>query len=264
MMNKKILFFDIDGTILHVPGGQPNPSAELKEAIKTLRANGHLCFIATGRTFAYLNTNVLDLAFDGFVTCNGAVVLKDDEILFSNFFTKELSQEIVDMMDRYHNSYTILGSKKVYAKKEFEDIYKTFKLFNVPMQNVVSEYSVSNLDIAKFEISAHTKEVADYIRSLKDRGCEIIEFYGSDYFEFTMPNATKGKAIQQLLKVLDVPVEDSIAFGDGDNDIEMFDVVGYAVAMGNGSEKAKAASDKVTETCKENGIVNELKRMGLI
>ena len=110
-MNKKILFFDIDGTILHVPSGQVNPSQELKDAIKKLQSQGHLCFIATGRTYAYLNKNVLDLGFDGFVTCNGAVVLKDDHVLLNNFFSKELSTEIVDFMDKYNNSYTILGPK---------------------------------------------------------------------------------------------------------------------------------------------------------
>ena len=49
-MNKKILFFDIDGTILQVPN-QPNPSKELKDAITKLRNNGHLCFIATDSLF---------------------------------------------------------------------------------------------------------------------------------------------------------------------------------------------------------------------
>ena len=262
-MNKKILFFDIDGTILHVPGGQPNPSKELKEAIKTLRQQGHLCFIATGRTYAYLNTNVLDLDFDGFITCNGAVVLKDDEVVLSHLFSKQLAKEIVDFCDERDQSYSILTPKYVYAKETFMDVYKLFNLYNVPMQNVRSEFSVSNLDVAKFEISAHTKDVANYIRSLGNQGLEIVDF-GNDYFEFTMPNVTKGKAIIELLDLLNIPVEDSIAFGDGDNDVEMFDVVGRAVAMGNGTPAAKAAADIITEPCVENGIVNELKRMGLI
>ena len=262
-MNKKILFFDIDGTILQVPD-QPNPSKELKDAITKLRNNGHLCFIATGRTYAYLNKNVLDLGFDGFVTCNGAVVLKDDHILLNNFFSKELSTEIVDFMDKYNNSYTILGPKKVYTRNEFTDIFKTFEKFNVPMENVVTEFIVSDLDIAKFEISAHTKVVADYIRSLKQRGLEIVEFNGADYFEFTMPGITKGQAILKVLDKLNFSLEDSIAFGDGDNDVEMLNVVGYGVAMGNASEAAKQAADTITESCMENGIVKELKRLELI
>lgn len=54
-----------------------------------------------------------------------------------------------------------------------------------------------------------------------------------------MPHTTKGGAIRDILNILNISRKDSIAFGDGDNDIEMIKVVGHGVAMGNGSDGVK-------------------------
>ena len=263
-MKQYILFFDIDGTLLDVPHGQYKPSDELKNAIKELQLNGHLCFIATGRTFAYLNSDILDLNFDGFITCNGAVVLKDDDVILSHYFPKELSTEIVNYFKSQNQSYTLCGPKKAHTEPQFSDIFDEWERFHVPTANVSTNTNLDEIDVAKFEVTTKSDEVAMYIRNLKNKGLEIVEYNGMKIFEFNMPYVTKGKAIIELLNLLNIPISQSIAFGDGNNDVEMLKTVGYGVAMGNGSEAAKAAADKVTETCANNGIVKELQRLGLI
>lgn len=263
-MNQHIFFFDIDGTLLDVPHGQAKPSNELKLAIQELRSNGHLCFIATGRTYAYLNPDILELNFDGFITCNGAVVLKDDQVILSHYFPKQLSTQIVEYFKSQNQSYTLCASKKAHTEPHFTNVFKEWERFQVPKQNVSTNTNLDEIEVAKFEVTAINDKVAQYIRNLKNQGLEVVEYNGLKIFEFNMPNITKGKAILELLDVLNIPVSQSIAFGDGNNDVEMLKTVGYGVAMGNGSEAAKLAADKVTEPCADNGIVKELERLGFI
>lgn len=95
-------------------------------------------------------------------------------------------------------------------------------------------------------------------------GYEVVWYPGLDYAEITMPHATKGEAIKEVLELLDISRDNSIAFGDGDNDIEMLKVVGHGVAMGNGSKAVKEVADMITDTCLNEGIVKELQRLGLV
>lgn len=263
-MKKYIIFFDIDGTIIHVPSGHSEPSNSLKNAIQSLQQQGHLCFIATGRTYAYLNPKILDLNFSGYITCNGAIIIKDNDVIASHCFNSDLKNEIVECMNQYNNSYAICGPKKAYTKSSFLDVLNNFIKFEVPQSNVCTDFDLNSIDCAKFEITAYHPEITTYIRSLKDRGLEVVEFGKGEYFEFSMPNITKGKAILELCQLLNIPIENTIAFGDGDNDIEMFQTVGYSVCMGNGTDAAKKVAHSITETCAEDGIVKELKRLKLI
>lgn len=263
-MRKHILFFDIDGTIIHVPSGHPTPSEDLKRAITSLQKQGHLCFIATGRTYAYLNPKILDLNFSGFITCNGAIIIKDNEVIASHCFERNFTKEIVTFMNQYNNSYAICGPKKAYTQANFTDVLNNYIKFEVPSENVSTEFNLDEIDCAKFEITSYSPEITSYIKSLQERGCEVVTFGKDEYFEFSMPNITKGKAIIELCDLLNIPIEDTIAFGDGDNDIEMFQTVGYSVCMGNGTDAAKKAAHKITESCADDGIVNELRRLKLI
>jgi len=262
-MKQYILFFDIDGTLLHVPAGYKKPSKYLREAFQQLKQNGHLCFIATGRTYAYLHKDILDLNFDGFVTCNGAVVLKDNQVILSHYFPRNTIQQIIDFMDEQDNGYTLCAPKKAHALPKYKEIFDTFKLFNVPEENVSTEINLNEINVAKFEITAKNDIVKNYILDLGHQGYEIVN-HGMNIFEINMPGVSKGNAIIDLLKDLDIPIENSIAFGDGNNDIEMLKVVGRGVAMDNASDECKKAADVITESVKDEGIVRELQRLGLV
>lgn len=65
---------------------------------------------------------------------------------------------------------------------------------------------------------------------------------------------TKAAGILEVLKHLDIPIEQSYAFGDGKNDIEMLEAVGCGIAMGNASDEVKKYADKVTDTVQNDGV----------
>ena len=67
-----------------------------------------------------------------------------------------------------------------------------------------------------------------------------------------------------MLEATGIDIENSYAFGDGLNDLEMLKMVGTGIAMGNAVDEAKAVADYVTTSCSNDGIWNGLVRLGLI
>ena len=263
-MDKYILFFDIDGTILDGFNGHKTISEPLREAFKQLKENGHLCFLATGRPLAYLNDDILSVDFDGYVLCNGAVIIKDDKIILEHLFPKDVVKELVKTMDKNNNAYFLNYLKEVYFSKNGLEQNELFGNEVIKNGIIYYNYNLDDIKVTKIEINNLEEKTTAYLKEMEKQGYELVWYPGLDYAEVTMPQVTKGKTIQKVLQFLDIPVENSIAFGDGDNDIEMLKVVGHGVAMGNGSENVKEAADIVTDTCINEGIVKELKRLGLI
>lgn len=64
-MDKKLIFFDIDGTL--IPEGDTEITKSAVEAIKRAQENGHLCFINTGRPIGTVSSNIMDVSFDGYI-----------------------------------------------------------------------------------------------------------------------------------------------------------------------------------------------------
>ena len=82
--------------------------------------------------------------------------------------------------------------------------------------------------------------------------------------EITPNYITKAEAIRQILKMRECGREDTVAIGDGDNDIEMIRFAGTGVAMGNGSPWAKEIADYVTAPIKEDGLWKAFRHLGLV
>lgn len=101
-MEKKIIFFDVDGTLYtNELGGITD---NVKKAIAATRALGHLCFVASGRPYGYIADNVKDIGFDGYVLANGANIKYQNHDLEKRFLNykdvKELCQKLKEKKDR--------------------------------------------------------------------------------------------------------------------------------------------------------------------
>lgn len=262
--NQFILFFDIDGTIVDSYNGHLTISKTLRKAFLQLKENGHLCFIATGRPLAYLNDDILSIGFDGFVLCNGAVVIKDHQIIKESLFPKDVVNNLVDTMDKNNNAYFLNYLKEVYFSKNGIEKNELFGHEVIKNGIIYREYDLNNIKVTKIEINNLEEKTTAYLKEMQALGYEVVWYPGLDYAEITMPHATKGEAIKEVLELLDISRDNSIAFGDGDNDIEMLKVVGHGVAMGNGSKAVKEVADMITDTCLNEGIVKELQRLKLV
>ena len=98
------------------------------------------------------------------------------------------------------------------------------------------------------------------LEALVKTNMEPLPGYGSDHcFEFYSPTISKALAIERVLNYYQIPKKQSYGFGDGENDIEMFNYVKHSIAMGNASADVMAAADITTDTIENDGLAKILK-----
>ena len=93
--------------------------------------------------------------------------------------------------------------------------------------------------------------------------CEIGRWYPA-FADVTAKGDTKQKGIDEIIRYFDIKLEDTMAFGDGGNDISMLRHAAIGVAMGNANDDVKETADYITTSVDEDGIQKALKHFGII
>ena len=91
------------------------------------------------------------------------------------------------------------------------------------------------------------------------QGCESSRWY-PDFADITAKNVNKGNGLLAIAAHQGIKAEETMALGDGGNDMSIIKQAGIGVAMGNANEALKAVADYVTEPVDENGVYHALKR----
>ncbi|CDQ19906.1 hypothetical protein SAMN05192559_103149 [Halobacillus karajensis] len=257
-MTKKIALFDIDGTLLDHDKKLPEKT---KTAIQALKEEGVFCAIATGRApFMYKKLRE-ELGIDSFVSFNGQYVVFEGQEVYNN----PLSEP---ELERLHNHAEGNDHPMVFMNHEEMKA-------SVPDHNHIEE-SLGTLYID------HPSADASFFRGRKIyqallfcEGDEIEEYREAyDAFDYirwhpvscdVLPKGgSKAEGIKKLVEAAGLHMEDTYAFGDGLNDIEMIREVGTGIAMGNAVSETKAVSDFVTKDVAEDGIAHAIYELGLL
>ena len=139
-----------------------------------------------------------------------------------------------------------------------DTVVETQRAFNDDVPDTGRYYGENIYQIMAF-VSEKEKNLLDDlldecdITSWSDTGIDIIPRDGG-----------KTNGIQMFLDQNGIDRSETMAFGDGENDVAMLEYVGIGVAMGNGKEAVKEAADYVTDTVEDHGIEKALKHFGLI
>lgn len=253
---KKAVFFDIDGTLLDCAGQIKTITPNVKKAIRRLQASGDYVFIATGRPYAFLSQEILEFGFDGFILTNGAQVILHNKTIYKKTMEKNFVKQLVQTFENYDIQYILEGDNDSYMKacyKEFYDFYETFGIFR---DKIKGDYNLEEVEVQKVEALCPTKEALTFCLSFLNEHPEYDHFASMDAksVEIYSKKNKKASGILEALKYLDIPIEQSYAFGDGKNDIEMLEAVGCGIAMGNASDEVKEYADKVTDTVQNDGV----------
>ena len=265
IMERKLLFFDIDGTLL--PGlNMPVPESTIA-AIRRAQALGHYIFINTGRSKSVIPKEIAAMPFDGFLCGCGTHVTLHGNVLVDKEFdlarAKELplrARELGIGVVLEGNDFCYYDSKGALTEQEitvFKSIFCDYP-DRIKDTNECDEYHYS-----KFCIYSTTKEkltdlllpFADYFEPI-DRG--------DSFFEVVPVGYSKASAIDTILAHLNQPLSDCYVFGDSSNDLSMLNHVPNSIAMGNSSPDVLAAASYVTTPVWRDGIANAMKHFGLI
>lgn len=264
-MNQKLLFFDIDGTLITEGTGEIPEST--RAAVREARAQGHLLFINTGRTRASLPKDVLEMGFDGLVCgCGTNIYLNDKELLTAKL-TNSLCKEVARTVRTYHVPVFYEASDGIYFDYESPQIERwtaavegLFKIKGRDIEEILeSETQVYDKLLMILEPAEKNEKLKEYLSEhfiCIDRGNYMYEVIQKDY--------SKATGIRFLCDYLRKSLEDCYAFGDSENDRTMLEAVPHSIAMGNAEEGIKKTCSYVTSHIEEDGIYNALKHFRLI
>lgn len=253
---KKAIFLDIDGTLIDSFSGIREIREEVKKEIRKLQSEGNYVFIATGRPYAFLNEEILNFGFDGFILANGATVIFQGKVLYSDFMDKEFVENLVNECEENNMEYILEAPHYSYLKDDFKEFHKYYESAGISKKLFLSTYDLNGIDVQKIEVLCSTDEERARCISLVNSN-EAYGYFNSiskDACEIYLKRNTKAHAILKVLYLLDIKIENSYAFGDGSNDIEMLSTVGCGIAMGNASDEVKKYANKVTDTVHNDGV----------
>lgn len=262
-----VIFFDIDGTL--IGGGSQLMSQSTKDAIRKARENGHICMINTGRTRKLVGTEITEqVEFDGYLFGCGTMVVYHDEVLIHHRPSMELSVRILEGLERHGIDAIMEGAEDNYCKEPEEMHTETFRNYINHYKEAFEWKFYASLDLApgrfdKFFAYVDEKERMDAFQKEFEKELDFID-RENGYYEVVPKGYSKATAIQFMADTLKIPIEDTVAIGDSNNDLPMLEYAGISIAMRNSSQAVLKMADYVTTDVMEDGIWNALKWLGVL
>lgn len=258
---KKAVFFDIDGTLWDNKQQIPDST---REALLQLKKNGHYLFICSGRTRVFIPDEALmPLGFDGIVAGCGTYGEFQGKTEFYHQIELEQIKKDSEYLNKLKAAYILEGRYALYIDEgRFED-----EFYN-EMQKTLGDNLLrvtgneNQFEVSKFCVNYMQEHQQELEQELEKR-YDIIHRDGG-FMEIVPKGFNKATGIQQMCEILGIAHEDTYAFGDSTNDLDMLKYVAHSVAMGDGMQQAKDAAEYVTTPLWEDGIYNGLKHYGLI
>lgn len=258
---RKAVFFDIDGTLWDEKMQIPQST---KEALKRLRENGHYAFLCSGRSRSNIRSpRLLELGFDGVVAACGTHIDFHKETIFEKLLSKEQVVHILNVLDEHGILAVLEGPQYIYVDEDsFEDDPYVIYLRRELEEFLKPIHGNNEIVINKLSIAAK-KEMMEQL--LLELGEEFTGIYHEEEVVEIIPSGySKATGIEKVCEILDIPLENTYAFGDSANDLEMLRYVAHGIAMGNGTKEAKESAGYITDALWEDGIQNGLAHYGLI
>jgi Cof subfamily protein (haloacid dehalogenase superfamily) len=263
-MKQKTVFFDIDGTLLGTKNGrmfQIPPSTLC--ALKKLRENGHRIAICSGRQEAFIHKFFPGL-FQSYVASNGAHVVFEGTNIVNRIFSPDRIRHLISHFSSFGCSFVFVGNHHGWTWNIPQHMMRHLeKMYGLP-NFLVDDWQPEQVKAGLIDFVFETEEDYNRCAGAFTGGMVINHHPGGLTADLSLPDCNKAKGIETFLAYSGIPKEDTIAFGDGYNDVSMMDAVGCGVAMGNAVAPVKEKADYITASVFEDGIEKGLKYLGLI
>lgn len=254
----KAIFFDIDGTLFS-HNSQEIPHST-KQALRKLRDKGIKTFIATGRHFVEMKALPIDASdYDGMIVLNGQICVDGDgKILYESPLDDNDLKEIVRIFNLKEIPVLLIERDRIYINIVNDIVVEAQKTFSLPTPEI-GEYSGAKI----YQACIYANVEQEKMIMSKLVKCKTTRWneYGIDLLSDC---GGKDVGIGHVLNYYGIKRTESMAFGDGENDVDMLKFAGIGVAMGNAAESAKECADYVTTDIDHDGIYNALKLFEII
>lgn len=256
------IFFDIDGTL--VSEKTKTYLESTKNALEKLRKKGILVFIATGRHVLEIEEEKLieGLSFDGYVTLNGHYCYNEKEVIFEKHIDKEDIKSIVKQLET--NPYPCLFVEKNkryinFINQRVKDVQKAIYSSLPPVMDIKRA-----LENPIYQVIPYVDEEKAKVYPLSVIKHSKATRWNPYAIDILSDSVSKREGIEKVLEYYNIPLKNTMAFGDGVNDIEMLEYVSIGVAMGNAREETKKVADYITDDVDNDGILKALEHFKLL
>ncbi len=277
-MNNKLIFLDIDGTLVSAMAA---PSALAVKAVHRAKANGHKVFLCTGRNMPIIGRDILDIGFDGVIASAGAHIEAGGKVLFDSLLPEEMIQECLSVFHTHGIYCRIETAEGIYTDPQMEALLKLAKPDKANSELIRMQRELeAGLPILPYDeypcegaykicfTSTSLESVEKTKEYLGDRFGYVVHPYADSttcYNGEIIPKAIdKGRGMKLMCQYYGSNIQDTVAFGDSMNDYEMMETAGISVAMGNACDTLKNMADRICEAVWDDGIYHEFQRMGII
>ena len=256
------VFFDVDGTLIDERISVSVPTQATREAIARLRENGYLACVATGRAKCYLCE--LQVEFDCYVTCNGAIVELNGEV-FAQYMEDSKLKALLAHLDEKGFGFSFETHEKCYVgAKKSEEFMRAMRESKIDTKNFTVTDDFDGLRFCKAMITF--SDEAKYRALCEKFGMDfdIVQHHTDPEADINLARISKAVGVARVLELTGIDRDNTYAFGDGANDAELFGTVGCGIAMTPHSSALDGVAKMVTGGVADGGIPNALVKLGLI
>ena len=260
----KLLFFDIDGTL--VDGKTQTIPESAQEGIRLAHERGHKIFINTGRCKSFIPACLKEIPIDGYCYACGAHIEYHDQVLFERFVDPADMMYIRDAMAESEIQGIFQGPEYCYFgdyDKLYSNLANFMKMYERDYHADYRSMTEDDMKINKL-VTFHEGDcpVDQFVEKLKNR-YQLI-FNGGGFIEILPLEYTKASCMDFLMEYFDVPEEECYVFGDSPNDLPMMTHIKNSICLGDGYDSVKEVSGYVTTALNEDGIYKALKHYDII
>ncbi len=276
-MERKLIFLDIDGTLTEPGKNVPPPSAV--DAVRQAREKGHKVVLCSGRNYGMLFP-VLQFGFDGLVASAGGYIEYNGQVIYDCPMTPEQQTRVLDVFKESgiyrtiggrNHSYTDEGFKEFLAENTQSKANSELLRWRIQIENELDIRPMSEYDGEPIYGMAFMSRGAERLKKPMQILQEEFDFCIQDEDTCGIVNGElsskafdKGHAVKRLCEFLEISKEDTIAFGDSMNDLEMLQAVGVGICMANGSPSLLKIADMVCPAVTEDGLYFAFEKLKLL
>ena len=258
-MKYKLVASDFDDTLLRSDG---TISAHTLEVIRDFEARGGVFLVNTGRMMTSILQEVKRVGLEGLVVGFAGALIVDSrtgEKVVEQFVpcadavqaAEEL--EALDLQVQTYVGEDLLVNRKNDYTRAYEKACRvTAKETGIPVSRYLREHGISPYKVLAFAEPALVKAQVARINA-EHKG--LFACYSKPYFiEISARGTNKANAIRLVAERYGISADETVAVGDGNNDVPMIAYAGLGAAVANGCEEAKNAADVITASNDEDGV----------
>ena len=262
----KLIVLDVDNTLL-------NDDHELSErneqVIKQAMAQGIRVILATGKAYGSCKDIIEQLGIkDPCIFTQGLTINEPDgTIKHQKTLSPDIARQVITFAEDRGFALVMYSQGRILARQPNPQVdalhtkWKELKADYVgPLQNVLNTQPVNKLIAVSDDNGRRLKALRWQLNAQLNGTATLMSGGVGNMLEIMPPNASKGKALKMLLREMGIRAEHVLAIGDAENDLEMIQVVGIGVAVGNAQQALKDVADDITATNDEDGVAQMIEK----